>query len=86
MQQDKDGIIWPADTYKGFRDIGYNPYISFLAPFFIHGGMSIPTQPRWAVSCHNKPGKQPCWISACIVRGSCDFVWVGKRGPSVHRA
>jgi peroxygenase len=43
---DKDGIIWPTDTYKGFRDIGYNPFISFLAPFFIHGGMSIPTQPR----------------------------------------
>lgn len=43
---DKDGIIWPRDTYKGFRDIGYNAVVSFIAPFFIHGGMSIPTQDR----------------------------------------
>jgi peroxygenase len=41
---DKDGVIWPWDTARGFRDIGYNPLISFLAPFFIHTGMSLPTQ------------------------------------------
>ncbi|WIA08080.1 hypothetical protein OEZ86_010717 [Tetradesmus obliquus] len=41
---DKDGVIWPWDTARGFRDIGYNPLISFLAPFFIHSGMSLPTQ------------------------------------------
>lgn len=42
--QDKDGVIWPWDTARGFRDIGYNPLISGLAPFFIHTGMSLPTQ------------------------------------------
>eukprot|EP00878_Enallax_costatus_P037850 GHUV01042904.1.p1 GENE.GHUV01042904.1~~GHUV01042904.1.p1 ORF type:complete len:122 (-),score=15.99 GHUV01042904.1:275-640(-) len=43
-KQDKDGVIWPWDTARGFRDIGYNQLISFLAPFFIHTGMSLPTQ------------------------------------------
>lgn len=41
---DKDGVIWPWDTSRGFRDIGYNPLIAFLAPFFIHTGMSLATQ------------------------------------------
>lgn len=41
---DKDGVIWPWDTARGFRDIGYNPLISGLAPLFIHTGMSLPTQ------------------------------------------
>eukprot|EP00775_Hariotina_reticulata_P005542 gene5542-5778_t len=41
---DKDGVIWPWDTARGFRDIGYNPLISGLAPLFIHSGMSLPTQ------------------------------------------
>lgn len=49
--QDKDGVIWPWDTARGFRDIGYNPLISFLAPFFIHSGMSLPTQVRISLQC-----------------------------------
>ncbi|BFZ57790.1 hypothetical protein PYCC9005_004844 [Savitreella phatthalungensis] len=41
--RDKDGIIWPLDTYRGFRDLGLNFVISFLAIFIIHGGFSYPT-------------------------------------------
>jgi hypothetical protein len=49
--QDKDGVIWPWDTARGFRDIGYNPLISGLAPLFIHTGMSLPTQVRAVLHC-----------------------------------
>jgi hypothetical protein len=45
-RQDKDGVIWPWDTARGFREIGYNPLIAGLAPLFIHSGMSLPTQAR----------------------------------------
>lgn len=37
---DKDGIIWPVDTYVGFRKLGFNPVVSFLAPFVIHPAFS----------------------------------------------
>jgi hypothetical protein len=42
-------VIWPWDTARGFRDIGYNPLIAGLAPFFIHTGMSLPTQVRFTL-------------------------------------
>jgi peroxygenase len=44
---DKDGIIWPWDTYRGFHEIGFPAYMSFIAIFVIHGTFSYPTLPTW---------------------------------------
>lgn len=40
---DGDGIIWPLDTYGGFRAIGFNILISVSAMFVIHSTFSYPT-------------------------------------------
>ncbi|GAB00047.1 uncharacterized protein L969DRAFT_54945 [Mixia osmundae IAM 14324] len=40
---DGDGVIWPLDTYRGFRACGYGYIISFLAIFIIHSAFSYPT-------------------------------------------
>lgn len=45
--EDKDGIIWPLDTYRGFRKIGAPVWMSFLAIFFIHGSFSYPSCNTW---------------------------------------
>ncbi|KAJ6607689.1 Caleosin [Mycena sp. CBHHK59/15] len=37
---DHDGIIWPTDTYKGFRAIGFGVFLSFLSMIIIHSGFS----------------------------------------------
>lgn len=34
------GVIWPTDTYVGFRRIGFNPIYSMAAVPFIHGSFS----------------------------------------------
>ncbi|GBF90707.1 hypothetical protein Rsub_03008 [Raphidocelis subcapitata] len=44
---DGDGVIWPLDTYRGFRRIGFNPLFSLLAVPFIHGSFSYPTCSGW---------------------------------------
>jgi peroxygenase len=44
---DHDGILWPADTYRGFRAIGFGILISLLAVFVIHGNFSLPTAPHF---------------------------------------
>jgi peroxygenase len=41
------GIIYPLDTYTGFRKIGFNPIVSFLAMPVIHGPFSWLTQSSW---------------------------------------
>ncbi|TKX20187.1 hypothetical protein C1H76_7688 [Elsinoe australis] len=43
--RDGDGIIWPLDTYRGCRDYGWNPILSFLAMFIINFNLSYPTAP-----------------------------------------
>lgn len=40
---DGDGIIWPLDTYRGFRAIGFNIPFSVLSMFVIHCTFSYPT-------------------------------------------
>ncbi len=40
---DGDGIIWPGDTYRGFRAIGFNLLISLFAVVAIHPTFSYPT-------------------------------------------
>ena len=38
-----DSVIWPSDTYYGFRRLGYNVFLSVLALFIIHANFSYPT-------------------------------------------
>ncbi|OCH89018.1 Caleosin-domain-containing protein [Obba rivulosa] len=40
---DNDGVIWPLDTYRGFRDLGFNILLSLIAVFIIHANFSYPT-------------------------------------------
>ncbi|KAK6828222.1 hypothetical protein PG987_011563 [Apiospora arundinis] len=40
---DHDGIIWPTDTFRGFRAVGFNLFMSLLSIFIIHGFFSYPT-------------------------------------------
>jgi hypothetical protein len=41
---DGDGVIYPWDTYNGFRKLGFGWITSALALAVIHGTFSIPTQ------------------------------------------
>ncbi|KAK9839239.1 hypothetical protein WJX81_003602 [Elliptochloris bilobata] len=41
------GKIYPWDTYRGFHAIGFNPLLSFIAIFVIHGTFSYATQDSW---------------------------------------
>ncbi|KAF8151852.1 Caleosin [Mycena galopus ATCC 62051] len=40
FDSDQDGIIWPIDTYKGFRAIGFGVLFAFVAMVLIHLGFS----------------------------------------------
>eukprot|EP00884_Botryococcus_braunii_P001358 jgi/Botrbrau1/11222/Bobra.0075s0018.1 len=44
---DENGIIWPTATYVGFRKVGFNPILSFIAIFVIHGTFSFASQDGW---------------------------------------
>ncbi|KAF8972530.1 Caleosin [Flammula alnicola] len=46
FDRDCDGIIWPSDTYMGFRDLQFNIIFSILSMLFIHGGFSYVTWGR----------------------------------------
>eukprot|EP01117_Protostelium_nocturnum_P012379 TRINITY_DN4567_c0_g1_i1.p1 TRINITY_DN4567_c0_g1~~TRINITY_DN4567_c0_g1_i1.p1 ORF type:complete len:282 (+),score=73.68 TRINITY_DN4567_c0_g1_i1:95-940(+) len=41
---DGDGVIWPRDTFVGFRDLGFNFYMSLLGVFIIHSAFSFPSR------------------------------------------
>ncbi|PSC73699.1 inactive purple acid phosphatase 27 [Micractinium conductrix] len=45
--RDGDGVLWPSDTYVGFRKLGFNVFISLLAVPVIHGTFSWWTQNSW---------------------------------------
>jgi peroxygenase len=42
--RDEDGVIWPYDTWVGFRDLGFNVIFSFLAVIVIHASLSLPSR------------------------------------------
>ncbi|EED23685.1 calcium binding protein Caleosin, putative [Talaromyces stipitatus ATCC 10500] len=42
--RDMDGHIWPLDTYRGFRELGFNILFSCLAVLIIHLNFSYPTR------------------------------------------
>ncbi|CAN4090474.1 unnamed protein product [Withania somnifera] len=45
---DKNGIIYPWETYQGFRKIGSGIFLSIFASFFINFGLSKKTRPgKW---------------------------------------
>lgn len=45
--QDRDGIIWPTDTYRGFRAWGWAIPLCLFATFVINLNLSYPTGPSW---------------------------------------
>lgn len=44
---DRDGIIWPQDTYKGIRAWGWSLPLAFIAAYIIHVGLSYSTVPGY---------------------------------------
>ncbi|KAG2023904.1 calcium binding protein Caleosin [Coprinopsis cinerea AmutBmut pab1-1] len=47
FDRDGDGIIWPWDTYNGFRDIKFGVALSLLAMCIVHFGFSYMTMGSW---------------------------------------
>ncbi|PFH53897.1 hypothetical protein AMATHDRAFT_72925 [Amanita thiersii Skay4041] len=43
FDRDRDGVIWPSDTFHGFRTLGFSLFLSALAVLVIHTGFSYPT-------------------------------------------
>ncbi|KAF3452366.1 hypothetical protein FNV43_RR02799 [Rhamnella rubrinervis] len=50
FDQDHDGIIYPWETYTGFRAIGFNMLASFFFMVIVHLTMSYATLPTWIPS------------------------------------
>ncbi|KIK04218.1 hypothetical protein K443DRAFT_676182 [Laccaria amethystina LaAM-08-1] len=40
FDRDGDGVIWPLDTFLGFRALKFSIFFCILATIFVHGGLS----------------------------------------------
>ncbi|KAF8642859.1 hypothetical protein AX16_009366 [Volvariella volvacea WC 439] len=47
FDRDGDGVIWPLDTYKGFREIGFGIVLAAISMIIIHMGFSWATFGTW---------------------------------------
>ncbi|OBZ67139.1 TFIIH basal transcription factor complex p47 subunit [Grifola frondosa] len=45
FDSDGDGVVWPLNTYRGFRNLGFNILFAILAAFITHTSFSYPTAP-----------------------------------------
>src|ERR1700712_5712653 len=47
FDRDHDGVIWPLDTFIGFRKLGFNIFLCIFATSAIHFGLFYPTLDSW---------------------------------------
>ncbi|XVF38523.1 hypothetical protein REPUB_Repub20aG0109400 [Reevesia pubescens] len=47
FDQDNNGIVYPWETYRGMRDIGFNPIFSFVIAILVNLAMSYLTLAGW---------------------------------------
>ncbi|CAL5043460.1 unnamed protein product [Urochloa decumbens] len=59
FDRNKDGIIYPAETYQGFRAIGAGVVLSAVAAVFINGGLGPKTIPE---NENTSPFKLPIYV------------------------
>ena len=49
QDRDNDGVIYPWDTFVGFRRLGFNLLLSALAVPIVHGTFSLQSQNSWLI-------------------------------------
>ncbi|KAI3573787.1 Caleosin [Fusarium oxysporum f. sp. albedinis] len=47
IDTDRDGVIWPTDTFWGFHRLGFGIFLSLVAVFIIHANFFYPTLPSY---------------------------------------
>ncbi|KAI0897226.1 Caleosin related protein-domain-containing protein [Annulohypoxylon nitens] len=52
FDDDRDGIVWPRDTYEGCRDLGWGILPSYLTVFTLHLVLSYSTCPGYMPDLH----------------------------------